>query len=181
MTQGSHLLAAGINDTVRALSHALNAKLGFHRCPAPSVPLTNGIVLDLYRCSKEDRDSTVSLPQRLVELLYHLGYIQSVDREAQKKWNTAGSRMHKAFCVRNSRKLGGLAKDAYLAQIRDVPVPPFDTLVTPTAVCCCMCHVCVCAAAVNLMNMSYMNLMLTSLPAGESGESDVDLVDLHSI
>jgi hypothetical protein len=75
---GSHLLAAGMTASVNGIVHALNNQLGFQRC-RPSEKFTNGILLDLYRISKGDRERTVGLPVRLAELMHGLGYIEIAD------------------------------------------------------------------------------------------------------
>lgn len=113
-----HLLKANLHDVVCALSNALNAELGVPDCP-PSPPLTNGILLDLFRTSKADQDRAVSLPQRLVELLHCLGYIPAVGLTAEKKWFRASSSMYEALVVKNLRKFGGVSKRVYLDTVRE--------------------------------------------------------------
>jgi hypothetical protein len=124
MPPSPFLLQASLHDTVRVLSDALNAELTPPEC-CPSPPLTNGILLDLYRTSKKDPDRTVSVPQRLVELLHYLGYIPAVGAAAEKKWYRAGSSMFDALVTKNLSKFGGVPKRQYLEQVRE-PSPQLE-------------------------------------------------------
>jgi len=120
----SYLRGACLLDTVEAMASTL-ATDGVVMVQEPSVDLTNGILLDLYRfVDRSEHRKIVGVQSLLAGLLHGLGYIPTLDRAAAKKWDLAGKRMHDVFVKRNKSKYDGVCKADYLARRREDCMKP---------------------------------------------------------
>lgn len=112
---GRFLADAGLAGTVTSMNEAFDGNNNV-TAMEPTVPLTNGILLDLFRIARK----SASTPRRLVDLLHSLGYIAATDPVEQKKWDYTSSRLH-SQAARNTKKKA-LAKR--LLQVRDDCIQP---------------------------------------------------------
>ena len=112
---GRFLADAGLAGTVTSMNEAFDGNYNV-TAMEPTVPLTNGILLDLFRIARK----SASTPRRLVGLLHSLGYIAATDPVEQKKWDYTSSRLH-AQAARNTKKKA-LAKR--LLQVRNDCIQP---------------------------------------------------------
>lgn len=98
-----HLAQAGLADAVASLVLTLD-NASIWTVMDPVVPLTNGMLLDLFRQAKH----ADARGRRLAQLLHGLGYIDFVDKEAEKKWDKVGSVLASKAAANSKSKMSKL-------------------------------------------------------------------------
>jgi hypothetical protein len=116
---GCYLSLAGLTLRFQGLIKALNQGIipDTHHALRP---LTNGLLLDLYRVVRADKSRTVGIPQRLVDILLCLGYLPGSVNSLQlrKCFEKAGSRLYDTFDTKRLKKYGGTEAQVYLSRVR---------------------------------------------------------------
>ena len=111
---GALLAAVHLKDTVDAMMGVLDAGESVN-VQDVSTPLTNGVLLDLYRCALASKES---VGPRLVALLHGLGYIAVADRLAERKWVCAAKRTYDMCVTKKAKFPKGVKKFEFLARVR---------------------------------------------------------------
>ena len=112
---GRYLAQAGLAGTVISMNAALDANEDV-TVMDPTVTLTNGILLDLFRIAKK----STARSRRLVDLLRSLGYIAVACPDEQKKWDSISSRLSQQ-AEKNTKKA---ALQKRILQARDDCIEP---------------------------------------------------------
>ena len=111
---GALLAAVHLKDTVDAMMGVLDAGESVN-VQDVLTPLTNGVLLDLYRCALAGNES---VGPRLVALLHSLGYIAVADRLAERKWVCAAKRTYDMCVTKKAKFPKGVKMFEFLACVR---------------------------------------------------------------
>jgi hypothetical protein len=124
-SRGECLAELGLQSTVDAMVITLNDGDAITAQDAPH-SLTNGVLLDLFRCAKSDTQLVGGLMVRLVALLKGLGFIQTSNVDAQKKWGKAATLLYAQIVSKEKKLPRGVNKQDYLARVLNDAEPVYS-------------------------------------------------------